>query len=316
MSNFIRMNLFLTIITISFTNASNINMPLTDNIKQTKLNEIQEKFAKLEASFGGRIGISAINTANNEHIQYNADERFPFCSTSKVMVVGAILNKSKKSPNILKKNITYSKKDLDRSGYHPITEKHIATGMTIAELCEAVIQYSDNTAMNLLIKELGGNKAVTSYARSINDKKFRLDRYEPELNSAIPGDLRDTSTPAAMEKSLQNLALGNILESQQREQLQVWLKNNTTGNATIRAGVPNDWIVGDKTGSGGYGTRNDIGIIWPAKCSPLVVSIYTTQNKKDAISRDDVIASATRMLISEFALNDRCIELKNKMEYK
>ena len=105
------------------------------------------------------------------------------------------------------------------------------------------------------------------------------------------------------------------MESQQREQLQVWLKNNTTGNATIRAGVPNGWIVGDKTGSGDYGTRNDIGIIWPEKCSPIVVAIYTTQNKKDAISRDDVIASATRILISEFALNDRCIELKNKMEY-
>lgn len=301
-------------ISISFSNAS--NMPLTDNTKQTKLNEIQEKFAKLELSFGGRIGISAINTENNEHIQYRADERFPFCSTSKVIVVGAILNKSKKPPSILKKNIIYSQKELDNSGYHPITEKHIATGMSISELSEAALQYSDNAAMNFLIKQLGGTEAVTAYARSIGDKMFRLDRNEPELNTAIPNDVRDTTTPSAMEKSLQSLIIGNALLPSQREQLQVWLKNNTTGNATIRAGVPNGWIVGDKTGSGDYGTRNDIGIIWPAKCLPIVVAIYTTQNKKDAISRDDVIASATRILISEFALNDKCIVLKNKMEYK
>jgi beta-lactamase class A len=162
--------------------------------------------------------------------------------------------------------------------------------------------------MNLLLKQLGGPGAVNIYARSIGDGTFRLDRYEPELNTAIPGDLRDTSTPMAMRKSLHNLVLGNTLGLMQRKQLNTWLKNNTTGNATIRAGVPKGWIVGDKTGSGDYGTRNDIGVIWVPTCSPIVLAIYTTQNKKDAQTRNDVIASATSLLINEFAQTDKCIK--------
>mgnify|MGYP003512876270 FL=1 len=182
--------------------------------------------------------------------------------------------------------------------YSPITEKHLADGMTIFNLCAAAITQSDNTAMNLLIKKLGGLEAVTAFARSIGDNTFRLDRWEPKLNSAIPGDLRDTSTPAAMERSLQQLALSDALALPQRKQLQTWLKSNVTGNYRIRAGLPKAWIVGDKTGTGDYGTTNDIGIIWPPKRSPIVVAIYFTQNKKNAVKREDIIASVTHLLIS------------------
>ena len=296
--------LFILMVPILIYSTNADTLSFTSHAKQT-----QAKLIKLEQSFDGRLGIYAINTANNEVIQYRANERFPFCSTSKVIVVGAMLNKSIKSPDVLKINVKYSQKDLNDSGYHPITEKHIATGMSIAELSRVALQYSDNTAMNLLMKQLGGSVAITTYARSIGDKIFRLDRNEPALNTATPNDVRDTTTPSAMGKSLQSLVIGNALQPYQRKQLQEWLISNTTGNATIRAGIPNGWIVGDKTGSGGYGTRNDIGIIWPAKCSPIVVAIYTTQNKKDAVSRDDVIVSATRILINEFAGNDRCLVL-------
>ncbi len=269
---------------------------------------IRDKLAELEASSGGRLGISAINTGNNQRIQYRAEERFPFCSTSKVMVVSAILKKSMTNSHLLQQKITYIQKDVDSSGYAPITQNHVADGMTIDELCTAAITQSDNTAMNLLLKKLGGPKAVTAFAYSIGDHTFRLDRWEPELNSAIPGDLRDTSTPAAMEKSLQQLALGDALGLPQREQLQSWLKSSTTSNSRIRAGVPKGWLVGDKTGSGKYGTTNDIGIIWPPQCSPIVVAIYFTNNQKDAVQREDVIASATHMLINEFAQTDQCLQ--------
>jgi len=270
---------------------------------------IQEKLAQLEVSVGGRIGISAINTANNTQLQYRAEERFPFCSTAKVMVVSAILKQSMTDSHFLQQKIMYKKEDL--VVYSPITEKHLDEGMTISELGAATMTQSDNTAMNLLVKKLGGLKTITTFAHSIGDNAFRLDRWEPELNSAIPGDLRDTTTPAAMEKSLQQLAFGNALASPQREQLQTWLKNNTTGNFRIRAGVPKDWLVGDKTGTGDYGTTNDIGIIWPPKCSPIVVAIYFTQSKKEATPRNDVIASAMQMLINEFAHTDQCIKLKS-----
>ena len=293
-------------ITISFVSAC---MPILAGAQQMKLASIQKKLAELEASSGERIGVSAINTATNTRIQYRAKERFPFCSTSKVMGVSAILKQSMADSHFLQQKVTYKKEDL--VAYSPITKKHLADGMTISELCAAAITQSDNTAMNLLIKKLGGPEAVTAFAHSIGDHTFRLDRWEPQLNSAIPDDLRDTSTPAAMEKSLQQLALGDALALPQREQLQAWLKSNTTGNSRIRAGLPKGWVVGDKTGTGDYGTTNDIGIIWPPKCSSIVVAIYFTQNKKNVAPRDDVIASITRILINDFARADQCVKLKS-----
>jgi len=199
--------------------------------------------------------------------------------------------------DFLQQKITYKKQYL--VFWSPITERHLTDGMTIAELCAATIMFSDNTAINLLMKNLGGPAAVTAFARSIGDHTFNLSNWEPKLNS-ISSDFRDSSTPAAMGKSLRQLTLGKILAPSQRKQLLTWMKNNTTGNARIRAGVPKGWIVADKTGSGDYGIMNDIGIIWPPKHAPIVVVIYFSQNKKNAIHREDVVASATRILIQEF----------------
>ena len=284
--------LLLTVILISFVSACMSVLARGS----TDLTSIQNKLAALEASSGGRIGVSALNTATNTRIQYRAKERFPFCSTSKVIGVSAILKQSMTDSRLLQQKLTYKKEDL--VAYSPITEKHLADGMTIFNLCAAAITQSDNTEMNKQIKKLGGLEAVTAFARSIGDNTFRLDRWEPKLNSAIPGDLRDTSTPAAMERSLQQLALSDALALPQRKQLQTWLKSNVTGNYRIRAGLPKAWIVGDKTGTGDYGTTNDIGIIWPPKRSPIVVAIYFTQNKKNAVKREDIIASVTHLLIS------------------
>lgn len=258
----------------------------------------QKELKKIEATAGGRLGVSAVSTETDIRIEYRAEERFPVCSTFKVIVAAAILQRSTRETQILQKHIHYKKEELEQSGYAPITAKHIADGMTIADLCAATLQYSDNAAANFLMKELGGPAAVTAYARTIGDDTFRLDRWEPELNTAIPGDLRDTSTPAAMEKSLQQLTLGDALALPQREQLVAWLQGNTTGGKRILAGVPKGWIVGDKTGTGSYGTTNDVGVIWPATGAPIVAAIYFTQNEKDARPRDDVIASATRILLS------------------
>lgn len=264
--------------------------------QQINLTAIQKKLANIEVASGARIGLFAINTADNSIYQYRGNERFPMCSTSKVMCVSAILKKSMKDSDLLQQKIRYTKKEVDSSGYAPITKDHIADGMTIAELCNASITQSDNLAMNLLLKNVGGPQAVTRFARSIGDKKYRLDRFEPDLNSAIPGDLRDTTTPEAMANALYKLVLGEVLASSQREQLQLWLKNNATGKDRIRAGVPKDWVVGDKTGTGDYGTTNDIGILWPPPKSPIIVVIYVTQSKKDALPRADIIASVTRIL--------------------
>ncbi len=263
----------------------------------------QKKLATLESSFDGHIGISAINTANDMRIQYHAKQNFPIQSTFKLMVVGAVLKRSMSDPHLLQQKITYNKKDLVT--WSPITKKHIANGMTVSELCGAAMMYSDNTAANLLIKQLGGPAAVIAFARSIGDNDFQLVHLEGALNR------RDTSTPDAMLKSLRQLTLGHILAPTQDEQLTLWMKQNTTGNARIRAGVPRGWVVADKTGTGeSYGICNDIAVIWPPQKSPIVVAIYTMQNKKEASARNDIVAAATRILLDEFAKKETNIENK------
>ena len=259
----------------------------------------EKNLAVLEASSNGRLGVCAVDTANNKMLCYRATERFPLCSTFKVIDVAAILKKSMTDPGFLKKRITYTKLDLTPY-WNPITEQHIDQGMTIEERCAATMSYSDNSAANFLTNQLGGPNAVTAFAQSIGDSTFRLDHLEGDgLGTAIPGDLNDTTTPEAMTKSLKTIMLGNVLPSNLREQLQTWFKANTVGDTCIRAGMPIGWTVGDKTGSGDYGTKNDIAVLWPSQGSPIVLSIYFTQFKKEALKRDDVIATTTRIVMDE-----------------
>jgi beta-lactamase class A len=257
------------------------------------------QLAALESASGGRLGVVGFNTATGARVQHRADERFPFCSTFKLVLAAAVLERSAKEGGLLARRINYSKGDLVT--YSPITEKNIATGMTVAELCAAAVQYSDNTAANLLMKMLGGPPAVTAFARSSGDDVFRLERWETELNTAIPGDLRDTTTPAAMAASVERLVLDNALGAAQREQLKTWLLGNTTSTERFLAGVPAGWKVGDKTGSGSYGTTNDVGVLWPPAGAPLVLAVYLTFPEKDAKGRNDVVASATRIAVGALA---------------
>ncbi len=148
--------------------------------------------------------------------------------------------------------------------------------MPISELCDAAIRYSDNTAANLLLGTIGGPAGVTAFARSIGDTMTRLDRTEPDLNQALPGDPRDTTTPAAMLHCMQVLLLGNVLSGASLSQLQGWMLRNTTGDSCLRAGLPRDWRVADKTGSGDNGTRNDIAVVWPPQSGPILVCVYLT----------------------------------------
>ncbi|WP_338640332.1 PEN family class A beta-lactamase, Bcc-type [Burkholderia pyrrocinia] len=252
-------------------------------------------FAQLERDAGGRLGVCAIDAASGRRVEHRADERFPFCSTFKAMLSAAVLAQSVARPGLLQQRVTYGKADL--VNYSPVTGKHVDTGMTVAELCEATIQYSDNAAANLLMKLIGGPSAVTAYARSIGDSTFRLDRWETELNTALPGDLRDTTTPAAMAASMRVLTLGDALPAAQRAQLVAWLRGNKVGDKRIRAGVPAGWTVGDKTGTGDYGTTNDAGVVWSPSRAPIVLVVYYTQAHADARPKEDVIADVARVVV-------------------
>jgi beta-lactamase class A len=262
---------------------------------QPAADAFQTQLVKLEQDAGGRLGVSVLNTANGAWLAYRADERLPFCSTFKVILIGAILARSTRIAGLMQQRIRYVQSDVVH--YSAVTEQHVSDGMTVAELCAAAIQHSDNTAANLLIRLLGGTDAVTAYARSIGNDVFRLDRIETSLNDAVPGDPRDTASPASMVMSLHALTLGTALPLPQRTQLLDWLRGNQMGAKRIGAALPAGWRYGDKTGTGDYGTANDLALVWPPSRPPVVVGIYHTQNEQDAKARDDVIAAAARIVV-------------------
>ncbi|WP_421110581.1 class A beta-lactamase [Streptomyces sp. NEAU-S77] len=247
----------------------------------------------LEREFDARLGLYAIDTGTGREVAYRDGERFGFHSTFKALAAGAVLRKY--SLNGMNKLITYSRDDLvDNS---PITEKHVDTGMTLRELCDAAVRYSDNTAANLLFDAIGGPKALEREVRRVGDDVTRMERIEPELSKWVPGDTRDTTTPRALAKDLRAFALGDVLRKPERAQLTTWLKTNTTGDALIRAGVPKGWVVGDKTGSGFfYGARNDIAVVWRPDAAPIVMAVLTNRGEKDDVHDDKLIAEAASVV--------------------
>ncbi|MCQ6266778.1 class A beta-lactamase [Fictibacillus sp. WQ 8-8] len=260
---------------------------------------ITDDFAKLEKKFDARLGVFALDTGTNKTVTYRSDERFAYASTHKALAVGALLQQ--KSIEDLNQRITYTRDDL--VNFNPITEKHVDTGMTLKELCDASIRYSDNTAENLILKQLGGPSGLKKSLREIGDNVTNPERFEPELNEVKQGEKHDTSTPRALATSLQAFAIGDALPTEKRTILTNWLKRNTTGDTLIRAGVPKSWEVADKTGAGSYGTRNDIAIIWPSKGDPIVLAILSSRDKKDADSNDKLIAQATKEVIGTLKVN-------------
>lgn len=256
--------------------------------------EAQAALKALDEGFDGRLGVFALDTGSGATLGHRAGERFPMCSSFKAVLAASMLDRSRRQPDWLAHRVRYAKADL--VSYSPVTERHAGEGMTVAELCAATVQYSDNGAANLLMAQSGGPQALTAFARSQGDSIFRLDRIEPALNSAIPGDERDTTTPEAMARLLQRLVLGDGLPPQERQQLADWLRGNTTGARRIRAGVPASWTVGDKTGTGAHGSASDIGVVWRPGMAPLALAIYTTRPKAVAPADEAVIAEAARIV--------------------
>lgn len=252
------------------------------------------EFAQLEKKFDARLGVYAIDTGTNQTVTYRPNKRFAYASTYKALAAGAVLQQN--SIDKLNEVITYTKNDLVT--YSPVTEKHVDTGMTLGEICEAAIRYSDNTAGNLLFKKLDGPKGFEKALRQIGDNVTVANRFETDLNEAIPGDIRDTSTAKTLATDLKAFTVGNALPADKRKILTDWMRGNATGDKLIRAGVPKDWEVGDKSGAGSYGTRNDIAIIWPPNRAPIIIAILSSRDKKDATYDNELIAQAAKVTIN------------------
>ncbi len=251
-------------------------------------------FAALEKKYAARLGVYAVATGSGASVGYRADERFAFCSTFKALAAAAVLQRHPLS--YLDTVVTYTKADVD--SISPITQQHIGTGMTVRDLCDAAIRYSDGTAGNLLMRDIGGPAAFTAYLRSLGDTASRIDDYEPALNDQLPGSPRDTTTPRAIAGAYRQVALGSALPPNKRALVVDWLRRNTTGAADVRAGVPKGWTVADKTGHSDYGRTNDIAIAWPPTGPPLVIAILTDRVGYGMPSQYPMIADAARYITS------------------
>jgi beta-lactamase class A len=241
--------------------------------------------ARIETEIGGRLGVAVLDTHTGAEAGHRPDERFPMCSTFKLLATAAVLSRVDAGQDRLDRRIRFEAADIVTNS--PVTKEHVGgDGMALAELCEATMTWSDNTAANLLLRTLGGPSGITAYARALGDQSTRLDRIEPELNEALPGDPRDTTTPAAMLANLRTLVLGDKLSPGSRAQFTGWLLGNKTGDARLRAGLPKDWRVGDKTGTGERGTANDVGVAWPPGRAPVVISVYLTGSEAPADQRN------------------------------
>ncbi len=253
------------------------------------------RFAQLEHKYDARLGVYARATGSGATIAHRADERFAFCSTFKAPLVAAVLQRNPLTH--LQTVVTYTS-DAIRST-SPVTQQHVQTGMTIGELCDAAVRYSDGTAANLLLDDIGGPAEFTAYLRTLGDTVSRLDQEEPELNRDAPGDERDTTTPRAVGGVYQQLVLGDALTADKRAMLTDWLERTTTGAKRIRAGYPAEWKVADKTGSGDYGRANDIAILWPPSGAPQIVAIMSDRaGGYGAEPSDALIAEAAAVVAS------------------
>jgi beta-lactamase class A len=261
---------------------------------------LAEELSRIESGSGGRLGVAILDTGTQRHAEHRAAELFPMCSTFKLLATAAVLKRCENGQDQLQRRIKFQASDLVT--YSPVTKDHVGgDGMTLAELCAAALNYSDNTAANLLLASLGGPQALTAYARSIGDPVTRLDRIEPDLNEAVPGDPRDTTTPAAMLQNLHTLLFGEVLSAASKDQLTTWLLGNRTGDARLRAGLPPGWRCGDKTGSGERGSTNDIGVIWPPQGAPVLVTVYLTETTAASEARNATIADVARAIVKAFS---------------
>ncbi len=272
----------------------------TEFINTNAQDYLTNKINNIEKKLEAKIGVSIFYEKNHKIWHYKGNDRFPLTSTFKTLACAAVLSRVDSGQERLERIVDIKKEDM--VGYAPVTENFINKNMTISELCSAAMTWSDNSAGNLILHSIGGPRALTAYLRKIGDKETQLSRLEPDLNEAIPGDTRDTTTPNAITYDLHNLLFGNVLSEKSKKQLTQWLMGNKVADSLIRSIVPETWHVGDRTGAGGYGSRAITAIIWPPEKKPvIIVSIYITETNASFEARNRAIVEISKEILE---LND------------
>lgn len=248
-----------------------------------------------ERDTGGRIGLYAEHLKTGAKIAWRADERFVMCSTFKASLAAFVLARIDRGDDKPDQMISYAAADL--LSYAPVARQNLSKGaMSVADMCKAIVELSDNTCANLLLARVGGPAALTEFWRKTGDAMSRLDHYEPELNRSPPGNPQDTTTPAAMAGNIKRFVLGDVLSPASRQQLTGWMVNCQTGANRLRAGLPKTWTVGDKTGNNGKDAAGDIAVVWPKPDVPVLIAAYTQGGRPTAPQIETVFTEIGRMV--------------------
>lgn len=263
---------------------------------------VRPDFDEIEARLGrgGRLGVAALDTGSGRRLAHRPDEPFALCSTFKLALAAATLADVDRGRRSLTDEIAFGPADL--LDYAPVVRANLARGrLSVEELCAAVIEVSDNSAANLLLRPLGGPVALTRFFRRCGDRVSRLDRYEVALGANLPGDPRDTTSPAAMLGLMRRILLGDVVRADSRARLVGWMERATTGMERLSAGFPDGWRVGHKTGTGANGAANDLAIASPPGRQPILVASYLSGGAADGAARDAAHAAVARAVAAAFA---------------
>ncbi len=269
-----------------------------------------EEISELEHQSGGRLGVGLLDLNSGDPIGHRLDERFAMCSTFKLALAAVILKEAQEGRLSLDSRVNYTADDM--VSYAPVTSRFLKRGyMTVAELAEAAQKTSDNTAANLLLDLIGGPAGFTERLRQIGDKTTRLDRYEPEMNLVPPGEVRDTTTPSAMAKTVRHIFSGAYFSVENQQLLRTWMEETKTGRARLRAGFPSTWSAGDKTGTGIADSMpnkyNDIAVAWPDEgISAFVLTAYFEADGtyNEIRERDEAILRAVAQITANYLVDD------------
>ena len=257
--------------------------------------DFRKAIAAAERSAGGRLGVAVMDTGSGARFAWRGDERFAFCSTFKFLLSAAVLDRVDRGQERLDRKIPVAASDIVSNS--PVSEQFVgADGMSVAAMCEAAMTRSDNAAANLLLATLGGPAGLTRYLRDLGDSEFRLDHFETALNDVKPGEVHDTTTPRAMLGDMDRILLGSALSKSSRERITGWLTANRTGDRRLRAGVPRDWRVGDKTGTWDAGTSNDLAIFWPPGRKPILAVAFLMSPGAPGERREAALAAVGRAI--------------------
>jgi beta-lactamase class A len=257
-----------------------------------------DRIAALEKREGGRLGVFALDTATGRRLEHRSGERFAMCSTFKFLAAAAILQRVDRGADNLDRQIEYGEADLLE--YAPVSKEHVKEGrMVLADICAAAVQWSDNTAANLILKTLGGPQGLTAFIRTLGDNLTRLDRNEPSLNVVGPGEVHDTTTPAAMVGLLSTVLFGQVLSPDSRSRLEGWMLDAKVGEHRIPAGLPPGWRIAHKTGTWSNQT-NDVGLVWPLNRAPIVVAAFYSRGDTPREQREGVLRDVGRIVAAGF----------------